>query len=688
MGVRVVRSIAVATVLATALAVAGCSGDQADKSDAGAASTTSVALPAAHLAPVDLAALGVDASTQTRCETLATGCLLPWPSDHFTVADSSTPTGRRLAIETASTPANASGVHIDVTDQNRADGFSPGAAMDVQLGPIDAAGLPGLPNLTAKPPADATVVVVDTTSGERVPIWAELDSQADEGQPPLLMVHPARNFADGHRIVVGVRGLKTPDGAPVEPSKAFAAYRDGQRSTDDTFEARRPAMERTFADLAEAGVARTDLIIAWDFTVASTESLTGRIITIRDDAFAQLGDAAPTFTVDKVTDRPDPGILRRVQGSFQMPLYLTDGGAAGGRLVLDDDGKPLRQDGTFTATYTCQIPEAAATGPVRVALYGHGLLGDQGEVEGDLTRGMSQDHGVGYCATDLYGMAEGDIGSAVAALGDLSKFPALPDRLQQGLLAFMFLGRLVKDDSGFVTNAAFQVDRKPAFDTSQLYYDGNSQGAILGGALAAVDPDIDRVALGEAGMNYGLLLDRSVDFDDYLLILKPSYPARVDRVIGLALAQLLWDRGETNGYANHLTSDPLPGTEARTVLLYGAVGDHQVSEYSLRVEAATMAVPALKPIAAAGRVAEHEPGALLKAAEFPTSGSLYVLFDTGSPPSPVGNVAPREGHDPHDDTPNIPELEKLKNQFFRPDGKVDKPCDAPCKAPVPPENAD
>jgi len=342
----------------------------------------------------------------------------------------------------------------------------------------------------------------------------------------------------------------------------------------------------------------------------------------------------------------------------------------------------------FTATYTCQIPEAAASTPVRVALYGHGLLGDQGEVKGDLTRGMSQDYGMGYCATDWYGMAEGDIGSAMAALADLSKFPALPDRLQQGFLAFMYLGRLVTSPNGFVSNAAFQVDGKVAFDTSQLYYDGNSQGAILGGALSALDPAITRVALGEAGMNYGLLLDRSVDFDDYLLVLRPAYPARVDRVIGLALAQLLWDRGETNGYANHLTADPLPGTKARNVLLYGAVGDHQVSEYSLRVEAATMGVPALKPIAAPGRVAERDPAALLKAAKFPTSGSLYVLFDTGSPSSPVGNIAPREGHDPHDDTPNIPELEKLKDRFFHPDGKVDRPCDAPCRVPVPPENAD
>jgi len=150
-----------------------------------------------------------------------------------------------LAIDPASTPANSSGVHIDVTDQNRADGFSPGAAIDVQLGPIDAANLPGLAALSATPDRDATVVVLDATTGKRVPIWAELDSQVDPGETPLLMVHPARNFADGHRIVVAVRGLLTPEGARVQASSAFAAYRDGQRSTDTTFEARRPSSSAT-----------------------------------------------------------------------------------------------------------------------------------------------------------------------------------------------------------------------------------------------------------------------------------------------------------------------------------------------------------------------------------------------------------------------------------------------------------
>ena len=48
--------------------------------------------------------------------------------------------------------------------------------------------------------------------------------------------------------------------------------------------------------------------------------------------------------------------------------------------------------------------------------------------------------------------------------------------------------------------------------TQRLFYDGNSQGGIIGGALIAVEPDLDRGVLGVPGMNYSTLLTRSTDF--------------------------------------------------------------------------------------------------------------------------------------------------------------------------------
>ena len=61
-------------------------------------------------------------------------------------------------------------------------------------------------------------------------------------------------------------------------------------------------------------------------------------------------------------------------------------------------------------------------------------------------------------------------------------------------------------------------------DTRRLFYDGNSQGGIFGGALTALAPDFERAVLGVPGMNYSTLLRRSVDFDTYSLILAPAYP--------------------------------------------------------------------------------------------------------------------------------------------------------------------
>ena len=672
---------ALAAVVITGAAVpAGASGRRRDHR------------PADSRRAVSLETLGVDPATQTRCDPIGGQCLLPLPNDHFTVADSATVTGRRLAINSESMPANVAGVHVDVTDQNRADGWSPGSTMLAEIKGLDVrrSQIPTILEPSESLDADARIVVLDATTGTRVPFWAGLDAQADPGAQPLLMIHPSRNFPDGHRIVVGMRKLRDAQGSKIAPTPAFAAYRDGQRTTDREFEARRPAMERIFSDLKHAEVKRGSLQLAWDFTVASTESLTGRLVAIRDDAFGVLGRAAPAFTVDTVTENPNEFFARRIEGTVTMPLYLTDGGVPGGRLVLDARGVPQRQPGSFVAKYICNLPKTALPGPARLALYGHGLLGDRSEVNGSLTKRMATDHNIAYCATDWSGMAEEDIGNAAGILQDLSKFPSLSDRLQQGLLAFLYLGRVMVHPDGFSANPAFQVNGQPAIDRRNLYYDGNSQGAILGGALTAVAQDFTRSVLAEAGMNYSILLDRSVDFDDYLGVMRPSYPKRYDRVIGLEVAQLLWDRGETDGYANHITEHPLPHTPRHRVLLIGAVGDHQVSEFSLRVEAATLGAAAHVPIAAPGRIVDADPGAFLdRIRKYPFSRSSYWLWDTGSPSSPAPNLPPRAGHDPHDDTPNILGVRALKSAFWQPHGSVANVCPTgPCQAPIPPENAD
>ncbi len=95
-------------------------------------------------------------------------------------------------------------------------------------------------------------------------------------------------------------------------------------------------------------------------------------------------------------------------------------------------------------------------------------------------------------------MSQADV--AIGALQDLSRFPAPPDRLQQGLLNELYLGRAMISPSGFTTHPAFHQDGTPAsgpvLDTSRLYYNGNS------------------------------LLPRSVDFNPFAQVFHPFYPER------------------------------------------------------------------------------------------------------------------------------------------------------------------
>ena len=354
---------------------------------------------------------------------------------------------------------------------------------------------------------------------------------------------------------------------------------------------------------------------------------------------------------------------------------MTGDGLPGQRLALDARGRPQRQAKPYTATFTCNFPPAAVTTPARMSLYGHGLLGDQGEVNGSLVRTMSATYDVGYCANDFIGMAGEDVPNAIGILQDLSKFPTLADRLQQGLLNALFLGRLIRHPDGFASDPAFQVNGTPLLDRNELYYDGNSQGAILGGALCAVAQDFRRCVLAEAGMNYSMLLHRSVDFDIYKVFLDGSYPDPFTQILALTIGQALWDRGETDGYAQHLTRAPYPRTPKHTVLLLGAVGDHQVSQFALQIEARTIGAMAHVPFVGAGREVGGENGwGIPPIPGYPWSGSAYFLWDTGSPLSPLVNQPPRDGHDPHDDTPKIPAVQALKDAFMRSDGTVTDVC--------------
>jgi len=216
-----------------------------------------------------------------------------------------------------------------------------------------------------------------------------------------------------------------------------------------------------------------------------------------------------------------------------------------------------------------------------------------------------------------------------------------------------------------------------------VFYDGNSQGGIFGGTIMAVAQDITRGVLGVPGMNYSLLLTRSSDFSTYATILYPAYPNELQRPLLLALIQMLWDRSDPDGYAHHMTTDPLPNTPAHEVLLHEAFGDHQVANVATEIEARTIGASIHQPAIASGRSYEVTPYYGIPAIpSYPFDGSALIVWDSGADTPPTTNTAPSTGPDPHGDPRSSPDARTQKSEFLKVGGAVVDVCSGmPCVAP-------
>jgi hypothetical protein len=155
----------------------------------------------------------------------------------------------------------------------------------------------------------------------------------------------------------------------------------------------------------------------------------------------------------------------------------------------------------------------------------------------------------------------------------------------------------------------------------------------------------------------------------------------------LTLASQLWDRGEANGYAANMTSNPLPGTPEHTVLMHVAYGDFQVSQYAAAVEARTIGARSYQPaLDLPARSQDENLFFKVPAIEqFPFDGSGIVIWDSGpgfNDPPPLTNTAPEEpqfGEDPHSQPRSTVAAREQKSEFLKPDGAIVDVCNgAPC----------
>lgn len=602
-------------------------------------------------------------------------CLLPFPSSFYLEDDASTPTGFRVAFGSTSLPENVDGVRTDPTYWNEKDGFPTLGSLFLDLpGAVDA-GLAGHTAIAGSVDPASLTVILDAETGERIPHFAEVDCMvSDEDRQPIILrpVTPLRNAA---RYVVGVRGVVDAAGTVLDAPSGFAALRDGTVTEEPDLERQRAHYDDgIFPVLEAAGFARDDLQMAWDFVTVSKENTVGRALAIRDDALADLPAGGPPYTILSVDDGDcladdRPAIGRTIEGTFTSPLYLTSWDP-GSLLTRGEDGMPYR-NGETEVPFTIRIPCSLILEPrpARLLQYGHGLLGDRSEVRTGWLSDMADRYGWVLFGTDWTGMKSDDVTTIMAVIGNgMNDFATVPERTQHAYLEFLLAGRMMLGD--MATDPNLTVEGVSLVDAGLgLSYYGVSQGAILGGGYAAFSPDLHRVVFGVGGTPYSLLLSRSSDFTLYLSLLGSKYDDAMDVTLIIGLMQMLWDPGETAGWARYLVSEPVDDiTPNKVVLSQVGIGDAQVPSLGGQVAARAFGASLLDdPV--------REVWGLPTVAS-PVTTSAYVEFDYGVVEPEV--CAPGDHDTDTHESPRREEPGQEQIRAFLEEGRIENYCDGAC----------
>jgi len=543
------------------------------------------------------------------------------------------------------------------------DGFSAGEMAMTYLTDATATGLPDSDHIADSITTSSPTIILEADTGALMPHFSEIDMSTFHDDDRAIMIHPVERLRDGARYIVAVRNVVDENGAVIPPSVAFQALRDGTPTNDAALEGRRAHFEDIFGKLAAAGIDRKSLQIAWDYTTSSQANVTGDLLAMRDDALATVGAAGPSYTITQVEDAPNQYLSKRLHGMMTVPLYLSRPDAGDDEhLVRDASGKPT-QNGTAEYPFVVLIPPSATpSNPAPILQNGHGLLGSlEDGVDSYFAQMCGQYNYIGV-AVDWIGMAHDDNQTLVDAItGDVTIFHGVVDRQHQGfvnaLLAMrMLMGSLANDPE-------LQQGGQTIVDTTRHFYRGDSQGGIFGTTYMSISTDVSRGYLGEPGMPYELLLDRSEDFSPFKLLIKGSFPNGLDQRIVQAYLQLEWDRTEPDGYAELLAP-------THRVIISDGLGDHQVTPLGAHMIARTIGAHNLAPVNRELFGLPDDPGPI-------TDGSAVVEYDFGLPPAPLTNIPATAGDDPHGQIRFFKPVMDQTDEFFR-NGDIKAFCDGPC----------
>lgn len=462
-------------------------------------------------------------------------CLLPWPSNAFTVADPSTATGLRLAVERSAL--------IKTDDEpellSRADGFS-------RVTPLVTGFAAELSEATAY--GDAGPVRLFRLDSE-APIEERavpLRMEVVRGEGPsgamesLVFGYPLRPLDPGaDYVAVVLDELETEDGTRLGRNRttelALSLAQPSSRAEAELRAHFAPARET----LAEAGIDATRVLRVWDFTTRSALDSTVRLGTMAKVSVEAAN--AVSVAIDRV-EVPDASELALVvEGRLLgLPRYLDETNA----LLLDTDGRPM-PSGDHEVPFRVAVP--AGEGDYPFVMYGHGMGGDVNDPLFDEELGGL---GLGKVGIRYHGFSEADV---VGTLGGLSEAFSGSARATAQLMQAIADGAAIQTAMSSVLGDALSAPMLDDFENPAAgrrptntfpAWVGGSLGGTMGLVAASVIPETRYGVLNVPGAGWTHFIARSQVFDIVRVLLRNGYGSDLDVFHALAMSQSLWDEAD------------------------------------------------------------------------------------------------------------------------------------------------
>lgn len=527
-------------------------------------------------------------------------CAFPYPSKVYLEDDDSTPTGYRVALTEEALPTGTVGGAEFVERFNRADGFSiatpwltlfPNAA-------IDQATLPSVLDLAPSVTSDSSVQILDRETGERYPVWAELDLFGDEPVEQTLIIRPMKALAFGRTVVVVITdALRNEDGSSPSSPPPFRALRDEVPTDSETIEAMRDEYEALFTFMAQHDVQRERVLMAWEAVTFSQHFAMSELPPVVDTVLDVVEHTPPAYEIvrcytddaaenaafgcesQEADDQPlSPRTWRRIYGRVDLPSVIADDGY----IDFNAEGSPEVQ-GTMAAEFVVNVPVSlrdAAAGSAPVVVFGHGLLVDpQTYLADDIDENghmeLAERLGAIFIGTRWTGLSNTELIEVTNVISDSGQSFTFAHLLMQGIANQLSMPR-------FATTALTSEPMLDAsdgssslIDTNHVFYTGVSQGGISGTTFMALSPHVSTGVLHVPSSGWANMIGHSVDFALLQTLLEASVRDPREQQLFLAFAQRLFDAVDPINYIGHIVADPLTALGPKNCLWQCAVGDSQ-----------------------------------------------------------------------------------------------------------------